>query len=210
MGAFAKTYTAEEAQRYQALKKPAKHRAEMQLVGRALALVPRGAHVLDVPCGYGRVMQELLERGYRASGADLSDSMLELARANLAPRGFAGRIEKQDLLQLGYEARAFDALICFRVFHHFPGRETRAAVVGELCRVAARHVLLSYLAPDSFTARFDRLRAALGGRRSARHYTGLDELRGYFEPHGFRLAADFARAPFVHSLHLSVWERTRA
>jgi ubiquinone/menaquinone biosynthesis C-methylase UbiE len=203
MSAFQKTYDVEQARRYQELKKPGKHRAEMRLVRRAFAAIPRGQSVLDVPCGYGRVMQELHAQGFEVSGADLSEPMLALARANLARCGWSGTLAREDLQALRFPDRAFDALICFRVFHHFPDEHTRRTVVGELCRVARSHVLLSYLSPDSWTARFERLR----GRKSARHYTSLAELAGYFEPCGFRLVRDHARLPLVHALHLSVWER---
>jgi 2-polyprenyl-3-methyl-5-hydroxy-6-metoxy-1,4-benzoquinol methylase len=209
MSAFARTYDSAQARRYQETKNPRKHRAEMRLVDRALAFVARDARVLDVPCGYGRVMEHLHARGYRVSGADLSEPMLELARANLAACGWSGSLERQDLLALGYPDRAFDALICFRVFHHLPDVETRRAAVAELCRVASRHVLLSYISPDSFTSRFASLRAAMGGQAPSRHATALGELQGYFERCGFRLVRDLARLRLVHSLHLSVWERKR-
>jgi len=209
MSTFAKTYDSEQAQRYQQTKSPRKHRAEMRLVERALAFVSRDARLLDVPCGYGRVMEHLHARGYRVSGADLSEPMLELARANLGARGWSGSLERQDLLALGYPDRAFDALICFRVFHHLPDADTRQAVVAELCRVAAGHVLLSYISPTSFTSRLASLRAAWGGKARGRHATALGELDGYFERCGFRLVRDLARLRLVHSLHLSVWERKR-
>lgn len=203
MSAFAKTYDSEEARRYEVSKSPRKHRAEMRLVDRALAYVARGARVLDVPCGYGRVLEHLHARGYQVSGADLSEAMLERARANLAARGWSGALERQDLLALGYPDRAFDALICFRVFHHLPDAGTRQAVVSELCRVAAGRVLLSYISPLSFTSRLAKLR----GKAPKRHATALGELEGYFGRCGFRLVADLARWRLVHSLHLSVWER---
>jgi len=207
MSAFAKTYDREQARRYQESKSPRKHRAEMQLVERALEFVPRPARVLDVPCGYGRVMQHLHARGYRVSGADLSEPMLELARANLSASGWSGSLERQDLLALGYPDRAFDALICFRVFHHFPDAATRQAAVSELCRVSAGQVLLSYISPNSFTSRLASLRAALRLKAPGRHPTSLTELQGYFGRCGFHLVADLARFRMLHSLHLSVWER---
>ena len=209
MGTFAKTYDREEARRYQQTKDPRKHRAEMRLVDRALAFVPRGARVLDVPCGYGRVMQHLYARGYRVAGADLSEAMLELARANLAACGASVELERQDLLALRYGERSFDALICFRVFHHLPDEETRRAAVAQMCRVAAGQVLLSYISPGSFTSRLGSLRAALGLRAPSRHATALAELESYFAPCGFRLVRDLARLRGLHSLHLSVWERVR-
>jgi len=207
LSSFAKTYDLEQARRYRDRKDPRKHRAEMQLVDRALLCVPREHHVLDVPCGYGRVMAHLFAQGYRVSGADLSEAMLELARANLGPLGWSGRLERQDLQALGYPERAFDTLICFRVFHHFPDAATRQAVVSELCRVAGRFVLLSYFSPDSFSSRLERWRIRLGLKQPNRYPTPLAELEGYFGRAGYRHVGDFARRPFVHSLHLSVWER---
>ncbi|WP_449064400.1 class I SAM-dependent methyltransferase [Planomonospora algeriensis] len=48
------------------------------------ALVPPGARVLDAGCGTGRVAIRLAELGYECAGADLDESMLEVAR-RLAP-----------------------------------------------------------------------------------------------------------------------------
>jgi SAM-dependent methyltransferase len=48
-----------------------------QLVLRALS---PGAPVLDLCCGSGRVTQALVERGFRVTGVDASESMLLLAR----------------------------------------------------------------------------------------------------------------------------------
>lgn len=41
----------------------------------------RGAHVLDVPCGFGRHALVLARRGYRVTGVDISAELLAQARA---------------------------------------------------------------------------------------------------------------------------------
>lgn len=210
MNGFQKTYGVEDARRYQELKKPRKHRAEMELVDRAFASISRDERVLDVPCGYGRVMEHLHSRGYRVSGADLSEPMLELARATMNRHEWTGTIERQDLQRLSYPDRSFDTLICFRVFHHFPEASIRRQVISELCRVASQRVVLSYFSPHSFTSRLSQLRVALHLKRANRYPTSLGELESYFRPCGFRLANDFAQLSLVHSLHLSVWERVTA
>ena len=39
-----------------------------------------GAHVLDVPCGNGRLSFELAQRGFRVTGVDISEEFIEEAR----------------------------------------------------------------------------------------------------------------------------------
>lgn len=199
-------YDERTAKKYQA-RKSGKHRAEMRMVDRAFALVPTSHRVLDVPCGGGRVTLHLAERGYAVTAADLSDPMLEIARENVAKNKLNCAVEKQDLEQLTFGDRAFDTIISFRLFHHFPTREIRQRAVNELCRVARKYVALSYFSPLSVTSARRKLRAALGGRKTEKHATPLREVRGYFAAAGFRLVRDFAQLPLIHTMHLALFER---
>ena len=201
-------YTDTKAREYQA-RPPAKHRAEMRLVGRAFKLIPKG-RVLDAPCGGGRVTLFLADKGYQMTSADLAETMLEHTRANVKKAGLNIAVERQDVEKLTFADRSFDAIISFRLFHHFPDAAIRQRVVRELCRVADRHVALSYFSPWSVTSAQRKLRAAMGGRKSAKHQTPLSEVKTYFEACGFRLVKDFAQTPLVHTLHLAVFERGTA
>src|SRR2546429_3350232 len=40
----------------------------------------KGAHLLDVPCGNGRLSFELARRGYRVTGVDISEEFIDEAR----------------------------------------------------------------------------------------------------------------------------------
>ncbi len=199
-------YDEPTARRYQQ-RIAARHRAEWRLVERAFAAVPLTHRVLDVPCGGGRMTVALAQKGYAVTAADLSDAMLAIARETIAARGLNCPVEKQDVERLGYAERSFDTVLCFRLFHHFPTPEIRQRVVNELCRVARRFVVLSYLSPVSWTAWRRRLEAALGGRRSQKHDTSRSEVEGYFARAGFRLVRDFAQCPVIHSLHVALFER---
>jgi cyclopropane fatty-acyl-phospholipid synthase-like methyltransferase len=201
-------YDSRTAERYQ-VRKEGKHRAEMRLVERAFTLIPKGHRVLDVPCGGGRVTVHLAQRGYAMTCADLSEAMLAIARENVARHGFQCPVERQDIEKLTCGDRAFDTVVSFRLFHHFPNREIRQRAVTELCRVAGQFVALSYFSPASVTSVKRKIRVAMGGRRSDKHPTPLSEVRGYFEKAGFRLVKDFAQLPLVHTLHLAVFERTK-
>jgi ubiquinone/menaquinone biosynthesis C-methylase UbiE len=197
-------YDEKQSLKYQQ-RKPGKHRAEMRLIDRAFAMIPKTHRVLDVPCGGGRVAIHLARQGYEVSAADLSDSMIEITRENFAKEGLYCPVEKQDVERITLPDRSFDAIVSFRLFHHFPSTEIRQRVISELCRVAARFVMLSYFSPRSVTS----LKRKITGCESHRYAMPLAEVAGYFEACGFRLVKDFAQLPVVHTLHLAVFERVK-
>ena len=203
-------YDKPTAQRYEEQRQVSKHAAEMRLIDRAFAHIPRTHRVLDAPCGGGRVTAHLARKGYAVSGADLSEAMLEIARTSLSAQKLSCTVEQQDLEHLTLANRSFDTVISFRLFHHFPEPRIRQRVIGELCRVADHYVVLSYFSPASVTSLRRRLRELRGGRKSEKHSTSLKEIDIYFQLAGFRLVKDFARLPLLHTLHLALFERVDA
>lgn len=61
-------------------------RFEVDFLIEVLDLLP-GSHILDVGCGTGRHAVELVQRGYRVTGIDLSQGMLEEALKAAAQAG---------------------------------------------------------------------------------------------------------------------------
>jgi 2-polyprenyl-3-methyl-5-hydroxy-6-metoxy-1,4-benzoquinol methylase len=198
-------YTPTASLKYQQ-RNPRRHEAEMRLIARAFQLVPPG-RVLDVPCGGGRVGLWLARQGYTVTAADLSDGMLDITRQNATLESLSVDVQRQDVECLSFESKSFDAVVSFRLFHHFPNQEIRARAVAELCRVSRRHVLISYFNPWSTTALKQSAKTILFKRPKTKHPTSLSEVRGYFQFNGFQLVRDFAQMPFLHTLHLAVFER---
>ncbi len=199
-------YDALAAAAYQ--DRPARqHAAEIALINRLLRAMPVGQRILDLPCGAGRVSLHLAKRGYTVVGADHSAAMLQIARRVLSQNGLHCPVDQQDIEALTYNDRQFDAILCFRLFHHFPTPEVRRRAVAELCRVADHHVAISYFSPWSATSAKRRLRALLGGRPSQKYATPLSEVSAYFAAQGFRLVSDFPRSRFFHTLHVALFER---
>ena len=62
---------------------PAKTKAEAEFLVDALECRP-GSHLLDVPCGNGRLSFELARRGYRVTGVDISKEFIDEARSLVA------------------------------------------------------------------------------------------------------------------------------
>lgn len=185
---------------------PARHKAEMATIDRALGKLDQVKTFLDIPCGTGRASIFLASRGYQTVGADLGEGAVDISREEARKAGVDCRIEKNDLEAMSYDDNAFDAALCFRMFHHFPDDTTRSRAVAELCRVAKRYVLISYLNPWSLTSIKRRLRAALGGKRSRQHLTPIADLDKFFEPHDFTRIADIPVRKFLNSLHLAVYQ----
>jgi SAM-dependent methyltransferase len=175
----------------------------MRLIDRAFKRIPKSHRVLDVPCGGGRVMLHLAQKGYAACGADLSESMIAIARENASEAKLACTVEHQDIEKFTYADEQFDTIVCFRLFHHFPKVEIRQRVVSELCRVARQFVLLSYFSPYSVQS----VRRKLSGKDKDRFATSLAEVEGYFRQAGFGLVEDFAQMRVFHTLHLAVFQR---
>lgn len=199
-------YDERKARLYQQ-RKAHKDAGEMKLLDRAFKHIPLSHRVLDLPCGGGRVFIRLAKHGYQVAGADLSDAMLDIARENAKKAGVECSIEKKDVEKLDYPDRAFDTLVCFRLFQHFPTPAIRQSAVRELCRVADQYVVISYFSPYSWTQAKLMLKEKLGGRKLRKFPTSLAEVEGYFAKAGYQLVKDYGQLPYIKSLHLAVFKR---
>lgn len=104
---------------------------------RLLERIPPDATVVDLGCGNGNAAGLLAGRGHRGCylGLDLSDSLLEIARAQhlLFPAEFrAVDLLKEDLAS-GLTPGSFDIVLAFAVLHHLPGKSGREAFL-KACR----------------------------------------------------------------------------
>ena len=104
-----------------------------------LRALPVGASVLDVGGGHGQITPPLAEAGYEVTVAG-SDPVCS---ARLGPWIAAGRcrFDVADLRALPYPDRSFDAVVCLRLLPH---SVDWIGLIGELCRVARRSVLIDY------------------------------------------------------------------
>jgi SAM-dependent methyltransferase len=114
------------------------------LVGR---LAPRrGETWLDIGTGAGGVAIRAARAGAIATGIDVSEAALELARAAAREEGVDVRFELGDAQALAYGDGAFDVVSSAFGINFAPDHEAAAR---ELARVTRNRIGLTLMAPDS-------------------------------------------------------------
>jgi SAM-dependent methyltransferase len=102
---------------------------------------PLDCRVLELGCGYGRVMQHLLNRRRSVYGIDTSRNNIELAAQNLG--GADHHLCVMNAVRLGFKDNAFDRVICIQngisAFH-----VDQQALMLESIRVAKNHGIVFY------------------------------------------------------------------
>ena len=153
-----------------------------------LSALPVGASVLDVGGGHAQITPPLLERGYEVTVAGSDPG----CGARLQPWLSNGRcrFEVADLLALPYPDRSFDAVVCLRLLPH---SVDWARLIGELCRVASRSVVVDYPSLRSaniVASRFFEFKRGI--ELNTRRFITFSprQVRAAFADHGFVVRAE--------------------
>jgi SAM-dependent methyltransferase len=85
--------------------------------------------MLDVGCGLGRQSAEMIHRGYRVVGTDISSGLLSYAAAAAVP------VAAADALRLPFADETFDTVYTIGVLHHLGGPPEQQAACQEIARV---------------------------------------------------------------------------
>ncbi len=188
-------------------RKRGKHSQEMAMMADAMTRTEAVQTVLDAPCGVGRASIWLAQQGYRVAGIDLGDAALARAGKEAADAGVTVSFEKQDLFKLTYQDKSFDATLCFRLLHHFESPQLQSSIVGEICRVSSRYVIISTISPLSFTSMRRRIRYWLSGKPIKQYPVSSSRLDSMFAIAGFEPHGRVKRSALLHSLQLHVYRR---
>jgi SAM-dependent methyltransferase len=109
-----------DAMRFSTLAGRIFNRLEKRRIQQAFGGLSAGSHILDCPCGTGRLAETLLELGYCVTGVDISQPMLDVALRKLSR--FGGRFQARlgDVRKLERMEGQFSGAICARLLMHFP------------------------------------------------------------------------------------------
>jgi len=165
---------------------------ELRMLCRALDRAGASEHMLDVPCGAGRLAPALARRTRSLTCVDAARAMLEEARRLT---GATATFVRASALELPFREKAFDVTVCWRLIHHFAEPEDRRRLLLELRRVTSRAFVLSFW--DAGTARARRIRRranARSGRSAIARGTLVRELEscGLVAERFYRLFGPFS------------------
>ncbi len=105
----------------------------MALAKRVAAEVGPGGSVLEIAPGPGYFAIELAKLGdYRITGLDISQTFVQIAKANAKEAGVKARFERGDVSSMPFEDCQFDYLVCRAAFKNF---SRPLAALNEMYRV---------------------------------------------------------------------------
>lgn len=163
-----------------------------------LALLPKGASVLDVGGGHGQLTGALVDAGHAVTIYASDPSCAHRVKSWVD----AGRAQFRsgDLLKLPFEERAFDVALAFRLLPHVSRWKD---LVAELCRVASQAVVVDYPTTRSVNAvsgaLFGMKKGVEGDTRPFAVFADA-EVRDAFAKAGF--VADVRRPQFLFPMAL--------
>jgi ubiquinone/menaquinone biosynthesis C-methylase UbiE len=100
------------------------------------ASIENGESVLDVGCGTGTLLREIVRResSARVTGLDADPAILEIARRKLVNAGTACELVQGNSTQMPFADDAFDHVVSTLFFHHLR-REDKRITIEEIMRV---------------------------------------------------------------------------
>lgn len=112
------------------------HAFELNRLLWGMKRAPASAKVLEVGCGTGRLLVELLRRGYDVTGLDASPSMLREMRRKLELERLICSLHLAEAADTGLASNSFDFVYAIRLLNQTADAHYALATVGEMMRLA--------------------------------------------------------------------------
>lgn len=177
-------------------------------IDRAMSYFKKGDHILDLPCGSGRLTAMLLDRGLEITAADSSQNMVDRAQAFILekfPQAAGSTFCVQDITGTSFENKQFDGIICYRLFHHFHEPSLRIRSLKELARISKGEIVVSMHTSNALGYLGARLKKLLkGGGKLSRSYPPLAVFEQEVASAGLRVVEKLPRQKGISPLWVYV------
>ncbi len=144
----------------------------------------QGVEVLDVGGGHAQLARPLAEAGFRVT-VHGSDAVCGARIRDLVDRG-ACTFVRASMFDLPFADASVDTVLCFRLLTHC---DAWPKLIGELCRVARRSIIVDYPTSRSLNAAVSgglfSFKKKLEGNTRAWRLFSRRELTDVFARHGF-------------------------
>jgi len=117
--------------------------AEQQTLDSFLqkANLPAGSTILDIPVGTGRFLATYARQGYRVTGLDISNDMVNAARHRSADLGMEGAIfDLGNAIAIKLDDKCIDMVVSVRFLVHMELSAIRS-IMTELARVSSKYII---------------------------------------------------------------------
>ncbi len=175
-----------DAVRFSSIAGKVFNRLEKNTVRAAFVGIAPATRILDVPCGTGRLAEELLESGFQVQGVDISAAMLEVAAKKLARFGDNFLITVSDVRDLAKtSAKKYDAALCARVLMHFPLDE-QISFLKSVAALTKGRVVFTQCYSSPYQRFRRKIKAMLGHQPPATHPITEAELQTLLKGAGLK------------------------
>lgn len=142
--------------------------------------------ILDLPCGTGRLSRLLSENGHDVVAADVSPSMISIAKDK---SGMSSKVKFVvcEAEELPFRDSVFDCVVSLRFMGHLPP-QIRLKVLEELRRVTRNWIILFYYDHCSLMGVFRRIRNQLRGKKEQWNPIKPGDLKDELKAAGLSLA----------------------
>ena len=162
---------------------------ERAVIARALSLVAPPQRILDMPCGAGRLTEELLRFDTAEIHAcDYSEEQLKICGERHKNSNVT--CQRASCFELPFPDDHFDLSFSVRLSHHIGSREDRERYLVELLRVSRQNVVATFFDTHSFKNRLRELRRRVRATKKRSKFTmSRDELHQIATNHDWRVEA---------------------
>ena len=199
-----------ERKRYRGIDQRLVHGREGRLLRNILRKIGDGPLlVLDIPCGYGRFSNILLDKDFSLVSSDLSFHMVKRASEKGGQphsRFFSGVVA--DAKQgLPFKKGAFSLLLSMRFFHHIHEKEEREFILNEFSRATSGWMILSYYQKNSLHILQRKLRRKIKSSRTRIKMIPRKEFYKEVEGAGLRVVKISPLFGGIHAHHIALLKK---